>query len=55
MATIAEAAAKDIAAVFLTALAILFIIVATWGFLQAIENIPLGEEKIEVKKTIGKL
>ena len=52
MAAILEAVVEDIAAVFLVALLIFFIIVATWGFLQAIENIPLGEEKTEVKKTI---
>ena len=52
MATIVEAVAEDIAMVFLVALLIFFIIVATWSFLQAIENMPSEEEKVEAKRTV---
>lgn len=45
MATIVEASVEDIVAGFLIALAIFFIIVATWGPLQAIENMLLEDEK----------
>ena len=52
MAAIVNAIVEDIAAVFIIALAIVTIAVITWGSLQVIENMPLGEEKTEAKKTI---
>ena len=52
MAAIVNAIVEDIAAVFIIALAIVTIAAITWGSLQVIENTPLGEERIEAKKTI---